>query len=322
MPAARADEGYYRDRYGWADEKATGNDPLRQSAFVGVGAEIVAGGRGARGPGAVRVEGREGGWSVVAGRAREPGRSVVSRVMAVLAAFDAGHPRLTLSEVARRSEVPVATTARLLRELATCDALVRYPDGRYAVGQRLWQLGLLAPVNQELREVALPFMHDIHAATGDVVHLAVREGTYALYVERMVGSGSVPVLSRMGARLPLHATGVGKVLLAEAPPEVLQVVLAGLRRVTGHTIVEPGRLLRELAGTRRRGYARTSEEMTLGSASIAVPIRPAPGPPVAALGVVTSASSPKVNRLLPALQVAAAAMGRALHGGATGPYPR
>lgn len=251
----------------------------------------------------------------MAGGAREPGRSVVSRVMSVLASFDGGHPRLTLSEVARRSGLPVATTARLLRELVACDALTRHPDGRYGVGQRLWQLGLLAPVNHELREVALPFMHDIHAATGDVVHLAVREGTYALYVERMVGSGSVPVLSRMGARLPLHATGVGKVLLAEAQPEVLQAVLADLSRVTRHTIVEPGRLLRELAEIRRRGYARTSEEMTLGSASIAVPVRPVPGPPVAALGVVTSASRPKVNRLLPTLQVAAAAMGRTLHRG-------
>jgi DNA-binding IclR family transcriptional regulator len=240
---------------------------------------------------------------------------VTSRVLSLLAAFDADHPRPTLSEVARRSGMPVATVSRLLGELVAGDALVRRADGRYEVGQRLWKLGLLAPVNQELREVALPFMHDIHAATGDVVHLAVREGMHALYIERMVGSGSVPVLSRMGARLPLHATGVGKVLLAEAPPDVLQAVLAELPRITRHTIVEPGRLLRELAEIRRRGYARTSEEMTLGSASIAVPVRPVPGPPVAGLGVVTPASKPQVNRLLPALRVAAAAMGRALGGG-------
>jgi DNA-binding IclR family transcriptional regulator len=236
-------------------------------------------------------------------------------VLAVLAAFDADHPRPTLSEVARRTGMPVATVSRLLGELVAGNALVRRPDGRYEVGRRLWQLGLLAPVNQELREIALPLMHDIHAATGDVVHLAVREGIRALYIERMVGSGSIPVLSRMGARLPLHATGVGKVLLAEAPPQVLQEVLADLTRVTRHTIVEPGRLLRELAGTRRRGYARTCEEMTLGSASIAVPVRPHPGPPVAALGVVTPASRPQVNRLLPALQVVASAMGRALRAG-------
>lgn len=248
----------------------------------------------------------------MSGGARDPGRSVTSRVLAVLGAFDAAHPRLTLSEIGRRAGLPVATASRLLGELVAGEALVRLADGRYEVGRRLWQLGLLAPVNHELREVALPLMHDLHAATGDVVHLAVREGTSALYIERMVGSGSVPVLSRMGVRLPLHATGVGKVLLAEAPADVLDAVLADLRRITPHTIVEPGRLLRELAETRRRGYARTCEEMTLGSASLAVPIRPEPGPAIAALGVVTPAARPKVARLLPALQVAAAAMGRTL----------
>jgi DNA-binding IclR family transcriptional regulator len=251
----------------------------------------------------------------MAGGGRDPGRSVTSRVLAVLGAFDADHRQLSLSEVSRRAHLPVATAARLLGELVAGEALVRRPDGRYEVGRRLWQLGLLAPVHHELREVALPLMHDLHAATGDVVHLAVREGTAALYVERMVGSGSVPVLSRMGARLPLHATGVGKVLLAQAPPEVLQAVLADLPRVTRHTIVEPGRLLRELAEVRRRGYARTSEEMTLGSASLAVPVRlPTSGTPIAALGVVTPAARPRTTRLLPALQVAAAAIGRSLPG--------
>ena len=248
----------------------------------------------------------------MAGRARDPGRSVTSRVLTVLSAFDDGHPRLRLSEIARRSGLPVATVARLLAELVAGEALARRADGRYEVGRRLWQLGLLAPVNQELREVALPYIQDVHAATGDVVHIAVREGIAALYVERVVSRGSVPVVSRMGSRLPLHATGVGKVLLAEAPPEVLAEALASLTQVTRHTITDPVRLLRDLADTRRRGYARAVEEISLGLVSIAVPIRPQPGPPVAALGVVTSATRPKVGQLVPALQVAAAAIGRAL----------
>jgi DNA-binding IclR family transcriptional regulator len=248
----------------------------------------------------------------MAGGARDPGRSVTSRVLDVLGAFDVDHPRLTLSDVARRAGLPVQTAARLLGELVAGEALVRRADGRYEVGRRLWQVGLLAPLHRELREVALPLMHDIHAATGVVVHLAVREDAAALYVERMVGSGSVPVRSRMGARLPLHATAVGKVLLAEAPPEIVDHVLARLARITPHTIVEPGRLLRELAQVRRRGYARTAEEMTLGSCSVAVPVRAPDGPPVAALGVVTASHRPQTTRLLPLLLVAAASLGRAL----------
>ena len=248
----------------------------------------------------------------MAGRTREPGRSVTSRVLAVLSAFDEGHPRLGLSEVARRSGMPVATTSRLLAELVSGKALARRPDGRYEVGRRLWQLGLLAPVNQELREVALPFLTDVHAATGDVVHMAVREGRYALYVERVIGRDSVPVLSRMGSRLPLHATGVGKVLLAEAPPEVQQEILTQLTPLTRYTITDPDRLQRDLAETRRRGYARTMDEMEIGAASVAVPVRPGPGPAVAALGIVTSSARPKVGQLVPVLQVAAAGIARGL----------
>ena len=90
----------------------------------------------------------------MAGRGRDPRRSVTSRVLAVLAAFDDSHPRLRLSEVARRSGLPVSTVSRLLAELVAGEALGRRPDGRYEVGRRLWQLGLLAPVKQELREVA------------------------------------------------------------------------------------------------------------------------------------------------------------------------
>lgn len=213
----------------------------------------------------------------MSGNTRDRGRTVASRVLAILGAFDAGHPALRLSEVARRTGMPVATVSRLLAELVADEALARRSDGHYEVGRKLWQLGLLAPVNQELREVALPFMHDIHATTGDVVHLAIREGDAVLYVERMVGSNSVPVISRMGIRLPLHATGVGKVLLAEAPPEVLERVLANLTRVTRYTITDPARLLRELAEVRRSGFARTMEEMTPGSASVSVPIRPGGG---------------------------------------------
>src|SRR5262245_30464601 len=81
----------------------------------------------------------------MAGKGRDPGRSVTSRVLAVLAAFDDSHPRLRLSEVARRSCLPVSTVSRLLAELVAGEALARRPDGRYEVGRRLWQLGLLAP---------------------------------------------------------------------------------------------------------------------------------------------------------------------------------
>ena len=153
----------------------------------------------------------------MAGGQTTAGRSVTSRALGVLDAFDAQHPRLTLSEVAGRSGTPLTTAHRLLAELAAWGALVRRPDGRYEIGRKLWDLGLLAPVQLELRQVASAFLLDVHTATRDTVHLAVREGLRALYVERISGRESVAVVSQVGSRLPLHATGVGKVLLAAAP---------------------------------------------------------------------------------------------------------
>lgn len=87
-----------------------------------------------------------------------------------------------------------------------------------------------------LREIASPFLHDLYAATLATIHLAVREGTEVLYLDRLSGKRSVPVVSKVGARLPMYSTGVGKVLLAHAPEDVQAQVLSSLRRLTPYTI--------------------------------------------------------------------------------------
>src|SRR3954452_10343986 len=255
---------------------------------------------------------RKGG---MAGRSTTPGRSVTSRALAVLDAFDVRAPRLSLSDIADRSGMPLTTVHRLLAELTAWGALTRRDDGRYEIGRKLWDLGLLAPVQLELRQVAGPFLLDVHTATRDTVHLAVREGTRALYVERISGRESVPVVSQVGSRLPLHATAVGKVLLAAAPEDVVEEVLRAPTRETRHTVVDPGRLRRELAEIRRRGFARTAEEMSLGTLSVAVPIpvERSTGTVVAgALGIVVPSARRDTTRLVPVLEVAARGVGREL----------
>ena len=240
--------------------------------------------------------------------ARRP--SVTSRVLAILGAFDEAHPRLTLSELAAAADLPVSTAHRLVGELQAWDAVERDPDGRYVVGRRLWKVGTLAPVARELREASLPAMQDLYEATHENVQIAVREGTQALYVERIHGTSSVPILSRPGVPLPMHATGVGKVLLAWAPREVVEEVVEGLKPITRYTITERGRMLRELATVRRVGYARTIEEMGYGTCSLAVPVLDARGEVVAALAIVTRSVRRDQVKLAPALRGAAASITR------------
>ncbi|RIV37606.1 IclR family transcriptional regulator [Micromonospora radicis] len=242
----------------------------------------------------------------MAGGSRSPGASVTSRVLAVLGAFDRAHPALTLTDVARRSGLPLATTHRLVAELVTGRALSRAADGTYRIGVRLWEVGLLSPLHTQLREVALPYLQELYTTVRENVHLAVRDGDEALYVEKVTGHRSVPTISRAGGRLPLHATGVGKALLAYAPPEVIAAYLRRpLSRCTAYTITEPGRLAGELAAVRTRGWARTHEEMTLGSCSVAVTVPGPDGAALAAIGVVGHSLGAAPQRLVPALRVAA-----------------
>ena len=254
----------------------------------------------------------------MAGNAAEPGRSGLSRAVAVLGAFDDAHRSLGATEVASRAGLPLSTAHRLLGELVELGLLGRVED-RYVIGRRIWTLGLLAPVQTGLRDVAAPFLQDIYAATQATVHLAVRDGLEVLYLDRIAGRRSVPVVSAVGGRLPLHATGVGKVLLAWAPDDVQQQALADLTRVTAYTVTHVGRMREQLRRAREQGYATTSEEMSLGASSIAVPVfaqgdDAGPGPVVAALGLVVPELGRHRARLLAAVQVAAQGIGRSLPG--------
>jgi DNA-binding IclR family transcriptional regulator len=250
----------------------------------------------------------------MAGRVSTPGATVVSRALSLLFAFDDQHRRLTLTELAARANLPLPTTHRLIGELVTGGALTRQSDGQYVVTRKLWGVGLLAPLPSGLRETAGPFLNDIHAATRATVHLAIREGIRTLYLERMTGRASVPVVSTVGSYLPLHSTGVGKVLLAYAPDDVQEEAMKQLTRFTPHTITHAGRLARQLVEIRDRGYATTTEEMTLGACSVAVPIRPIgpDGPVVAAVGLVVPNLRSHRAALLAALQVAAQGIGRSI----------
>jgi DNA-binding IclR family transcriptional regulator len=249
----------------------------------------------------------------MAGNAGTPGASVASRTLALLGAFDADHRSLTLTRLAERAGLPVPTAHRLVSELVAWGALVRQPTGEYVVGRRLWDLGLLAPGPTVLREVASPFLHDIYGATLATVHLAVRDGTRVLYLSRLSGHRSVPVMSTVGSRLPMHSTGVGKVLLAHAPVDVQRAVLGNLARVTPYTVTQPARLEQELRRVHVDGFAQTSEEMSLGACSVAVPVRRGDDV-VAAIGIVVASLKRDRGRLLAALQVAAQGIGRSLGG--------
>jgi DNA-binding IclR family transcriptional regulator len=218
------------------------------------------------------------------------GPSVASRLFAILDAFTTptAARSLSLTEISQRADLPLSTTHRMVADWTAWGGLTRLEDGRYSLGLRLWEIGVQTPTARNLRTIALPYLEDLYELTREHVHLAILDGRDALYVEKLSGHQAVHVISRVGGRLPLHATGVGLVLLAFAPADFLEDYLASdLTKFTASTVVDPVQIRRRLADIRTTGVALMSEEMTPGSSSIAAPIRDRTGLVVAAVSVVT-----------------------------------
>ncbi|PRY44674.1 IclR family transcriptional regulator [Umezawaea tangerina] len=259
-------------------------------------------------------------------RGRKPARGepVVDRALRLLAAFREKGDALSLGRLSERAGLPKATTLRLARRLAEWGALERTDDGDFVIGLRLLEVASLSPRGHGLREAVLPFMEDLHHATGQHVLLAVREDREAVLVERLSAHRAGTVLYRVGGRIPLHATGVGLVLLAHAPADLQEAVLDGeLSLPDEPQDLTADELRRTLARVRRDGVAVASLRRPEAMSSVAAPIHDSRRAVVAALSVVAPTASVRAAALAPAVVAVARAASRALQrdGARTGPSP-
>jgi DNA-binding IclR family transcriptional regulator len=248
----------------------------------------------------------------MAGNSADRGRSVTSKVVSLLDAFLPSARELSLTELAVRTGLPVSTTYRLATQLVQWGGLERGDGGGYRIGHRVREIGALAGEGT-LQAVVSPFMRDLSEATHENVQLAVRNGRQALYIEKIAGRRPLPLATRRAGRLPLHATGVGKVLLAHAPADFVEdFIKTGLHRYTAYTIVSSAVLRRSLAEIRRTGLGFAREELTLGSMSVAAPVLDASGHVVAAISLVLPATEANLGRLAPAVRAVSLSASRAL----------
>ncbi|MGW3647487.1 IclR family transcriptional regulator [Streptomyces sp. NPDC000878] len=240
-------------------------------------------------------------------------RSAPDRLLSVLSAFDHEHSALSLTDISRRAGLTLTTTHRLVGALTDWGALERDEAGVYHVGLRLWEVAALAPRGLALRQIALPYLEDLYEATHENVQLAVRDGGEVVYIEWLSGRSAVGVHIRVGARWPLHATGVGLVLLAHSDPEFQQAYRERpLTAFTPHTITDPASLRRTLAEVRRTGVAVSSRQITDDALSVAAPVRGQAGGVVAAVSIVVPQADAQVPVLVPAVRLAARGISRAL----------
>lgn len=203
-------------------------------------------------------------------RADQP--TVLGKVMVVLHAFTLDDVVLGFAELERRTKLPKATLHRTLADM-TAARLIERADTGYRLGGHLFELGMRASMERSLIEVATPFMEDLYVRTAETVHLGILDGREVVYLSKIGGHRQAAAPSRLGGRMPLHCTAIGKALLAFGGHALQEYVLnSPLPRMTKHTVTAPGALRAQLDRIVTEGLAYEGEESAPGVVCVGSPI--------------------------------------------------
>ncbi|MEV0082583.1 IclR family transcriptional regulator [Saccharopolyspora sp. NPDC050642] len=235
----------------------------------------------------------------------------LARGLLVIRAFNESNPEMTLSEVARATDLSRAAARRFLHTLVHLGYV--WTDGRvFALTPRVLELGFAYLSSVSLPEIAQPHLERLVAEVHESASVSVLDGPDIVYVARVPTSRIMTVSINIGTRFPAYATSMGRVLLADLGPADLDAYLSevDLEPLGPHTITTPAAFEEELARIREQGWALVDQELEAGLRSIAAPIRDRANKVVAAVNISSHASrtSPEEARenLLPPLQATAA----------------
>jgi IclR family KDG regulon transcriptional repressor len=211
---------------------------------------------------------------------------IVDHIADILDLFEE-QPELGVREIGRRLGISKSAAQRLAAKLAERNFLAQDPDTRhYRLGLRLLELGGLVQTQSEVISVAEPVLRALMRTTGETVHLAMLDDISVVYAAKVESTHSIRMCSRLGRLNPTYCTGVGKVILAYQPPELIERVIEhGLERHTPNTIVDPDELRRHLQLIRQQGFAFDEEEREIGLRCVAAPVRDPSGAVFAAVSV-------------------------------------
>lgn len=233
------------------------------------------------------------------------------RGLAVIRAFDAEHPRLTLSQVAQATGLSRAAARRSLLTLVH-GGYVGVDDGVFTLRPRVLELGYAYLSSMSLPELAEPHLEQLATEAHESSSLSVLDGDDVVYVARVSTSRVMAVSINVGTRLPAYVTSMGRALLAGLPADELDAYLdrVVLRRLTAHTISSTEALRKNIDQVRAQGWSLVDGELEEGLRALAVPVRRRDGATVAAVNVSSHASRNSVNairrELLPPLMATVA----------------
>jgi len=200
--------------------------------------------------------------------------TALQRGLRLLHLFSEAPRGLTAKQVASLSLLPVSTVHRFLANLVTAGFLNRDGEGTHSLGIACFSIGQAAVGQLDIRRLSLPYLRELNQQTRETIHLTVRHGLSAVYVEKLDSPEPLRIHSRIGAAVPLYCTAVGKVMLAYMPEDEQQRILPDLniQRQTPNSVGNLQELKTELYRVRKNGYACDLEENERHIRCVAAPI--------------------------------------------------
>jgi IclR family pca regulon transcriptional regulator len=234
---------------------------------------------------------------VTAGGDRDHVQSL-ERGITLLLAFDAAHPEPTLAELAQLTGFSRPAVRRFLLTLERM-GYVCTAGGRWSLTPRVLSIGQHYTASHALIEVAQPYLLQLAEKTDESASLATLDGDEVVYVARVPVRRIMSINVSVGTRVPVHATSMGRVLLAWAPPDQVDEVLGrrSLAQITPNTVTDVASLRELLRRVREEGWCIVSEELEAGLLSASAPVRDRSGTVVAALASSTSIGRSSVEEL-------------------------
>jgi DNA-binding IclR family transcriptional regulator len=224
---------------------------------------------------------------------KTPSVPALDRALSILELLSFVRHGLTLPELSRRLEMPRSSTHCLLVTLERRGYLHRNEHtNRYMFGRKLFSVANTALSGLKLREQAAPLLRDLMRRTRLTVHMAILEHGEAVLVEKIEPPGMLRLATWIGKRMDLHATGVGKALLAYLPDEEIDALITGhgLPRYNDNTITSVRKLREEMARVRRAGYSVEDQEGEIGFRCIGAPVFDETGKAAAAISIAGTTS--------------------------------
>jgi IclR family transcriptional regulator, KDG regulon repressor len=253
--------------------------------------------------------------------------TALQRGLRILHLFSESPRGLTAKQVAALSRLPVSTVHRFLSNLVAAGFLNRDLEGTHCLGVACFSIGQAAAGQLDIRRLSLPYLRELNQQTRETIHLTVRHGLSAVYVEKLDSPEPLRIYSRIGGLVPLYCTAVGKVLLAYMPAEEQERLLPqlDLKRLTANSVGNLQELKSELYRVRKNGFASDLEEHELHIRCVAAPIWDHTGSVQSSLSVTAPAFRMPVGRLrqlAPVIQAAGLKISAELGYQASVPRPR